>query len=380
MEGSSAAAEDGRFDMMLLVYNFMNHEKGDRVLAGDPTTRELLNADNIPTLYKIVPNDGTDVEFLRGLKERYLTLPSVTTGTLAEEQLDLISKLQSFVSIYTTGLWIALMFASGLLIWNTIRTAMFARRREIEVMKLVGATDWFIRIPFMLEGLLHGIVGAGLASAGLWLWNGLGPSFGLGPAGGKVDRRATIVAVASVAFLVAGHPARRAWADDDALWMRAVRVEPRAALHHHNVSNTYFRSDEINQDEFRLYEQVYEQVAVDAPVPARSGGSCRSRDRAIGSASATIRSATCPRPRGSTTRCAGSPSSRIGLWVEQKVHRNFRWAFFYFSCLERSTSRRSARSGRSRAATSKSRQNLSESFRRRMLPRQNLSESFCRII
>lgn len=57
--------------------------------------------------------------------------------------------------------------------------------------------------------------------------------------------RATIVAVASVAFLLAGYPARRAWVDDDALWMRAVRVEPRAALHHHNVSNTYFRSDEI---------------------------------------------------------------------------------------------------------------------------------------
>ena len=45
------------------------------------------------------------------------------------------------------------MFAAVLLIWNTIRTAMYARRREIEVMKLVGATDWFIRIPFMLEGL-----------------------------------------------------------------------------------------------------------------------------------------------------------------------------------------------------------------------------------
>ena len=38
-------------------------------------------------------------------------------------------------------------------------------------MKLVGATDWFIRIPFMLEGLLHGIVGGVLASAGLWAWN-----------------------------------------------------------------------------------------------------------------------------------------------------------------------------------------------------------------
>src|SRR3546814_3317016 len=46
-----------------------------------------------------------------------------------------------------------------------------ARRREIEVMKLVGATDWFIRIPFMLEGLLHGIIGGALASVGLWAWN-----------------------------------------------------------------------------------------------------------------------------------------------------------------------------------------------------------------
>lgn len=146
----------------------------DRVLAGDPTTRELLDASNIPTLYKIVPNEATDVEFLRGLKEGYLTLPSVTTVTLAEEQLDLISKLQGFVSVYTTGLWIALMFASGLLIWNTIRTAMFARRREIEVMKLVGATDWFIRVPFMLEGLIQGLLGGMLAVGTLqfinWRW------------------------------------------------------------------------------------------------------------------------------------------------------------------------------------------------------------------
>jgi len=146
----------------------------DRVLAGDPTTRELLDESNIPTLYKIVPTDGTDVEFLRGLKESYLTLPSVTTVTLAEEQLDLISKLQSFVSVYTTGLWIALMFASGLLIWNTIRTAMFARRREIEVMKLVGATDWFIRVPFMLEGLIQGLLGGLLAVVTMqfinWRW------------------------------------------------------------------------------------------------------------------------------------------------------------------------------------------------------------------
>lgn len=141
----------------------------DRVLAGDATTRELLDASNIPTLFKIVPSDSTDIQFLRGLKQTYSTFPGVLTVTLAEEQLDLISKLQGFVSTYTTGLWIALMFASGLLIWNTIRTAMFARRREIEVMKLVGATDWFIRVPFMLEGLIQGLFG-GIAAVGAMLF------------------------------------------------------------------------------------------------------------------------------------------------------------------------------------------------------------------
>ncbi|MEO5722994.1 MAG: FtsX-like permease family protein, partial [Ilumatobacteraceae bacterium] len=66
---------------------------------------------------------------------------------------------------------VALLAVAVLLIWNTIRTAMFARRREIEVMKLVGATNWFIRLPFMLEGLLHGLVGGVMASGVLLFLN-----------------------------------------------------------------------------------------------------------------------------------------------------------------------------------------------------------------
>ncbi len=144
----------------------------DRLFAGDPVTRAQLTELNIPTQYKVVPLDATQVEILRGLRDRYLELPNVYSVQLAEEQLDLISKLQGFVSTYTTGLWIALMIAASLLIWNTIRTAMFARRREIEVMKLVGATDWFIRLPFMLEGLLQGIAGGAVASVAMWFING----------------------------------------------------------------------------------------------------------------------------------------------------------------------------------------------------------------
>jgi cell division transport system permease protein len=62
-----------------------------------------------------------------------------------------------------------LVLASILLVANTIRLSVFARRREVEVMKLVGATNWFIRWPFVIEGLIVGFFG-GLVAVGLiWL-------------------------------------------------------------------------------------------------------------------------------------------------------------------------------------------------------------------
>ena len=71
-----------------------------------------------------------------------------------------IAKVISLVFLIAVVL---LVVASTLLIANTIRLSIFARRREIEVMKLVGATNWFIRGPFMLEGLVCGVVGSVLA-------------------------------------------------------------------------------------------------------------------------------------------------------------------------------------------------------------------------
>ena len=58
---------------------------------------------------------------------------------------------------------VILLASSMFLIVNTIRLATFARRREIEVMKLVGASSWFVRVPFIAEGMVQGLVGAGLA-------------------------------------------------------------------------------------------------------------------------------------------------------------------------------------------------------------------------
>jgi cell division transport system permease protein len=136
--------------------------------AADPTTRAQLTEQNIPRSYKVVPRDGTNIEDMRALDETLRGVPDVRSVVYPGDWVEVVSKVKGFIGLFTLILSILLLLAAILLIWNTIRTAMFARRREIEVMKLVGATNWFIRIPFMLEGLLHGLAGGLLAVAGLY--------------------------------------------------------------------------------------------------------------------------------------------------------------------------------------------------------------------
>jgi cell division transport system permease protein len=146
-------------------------EEAKTLLAGDPSSLQLLTAENIPTNYKVKPTDATQSDALVQLRDSLRDLPNINDIILAQDYLDIIGKLQGFAGLYTVILSVTLLIAAILLIWNTIRTAMFARRREIEVMKLVGATDWFIRLPFMLEGLIQGFIGGAVACGGLWLIN-----------------------------------------------------------------------------------------------------------------------------------------------------------------------------------------------------------------
>ena len=142
------------------------------VLAGKPDLLSNLTEDQIPTFYRVIPTDDAGPDVLRELRADLVSQPNVYTVDLAEDQVELISKLKSFFGQYSLIVSVSLLLAAVLLIWNTIRTAMYARRREIEVMKLVGATDWFIRVPFMLEGLLQGMLGGIAASAAMWFING----------------------------------------------------------------------------------------------------------------------------------------------------------------------------------------------------------------
>lgn len=130
-----------------------------RLLIADPGTFGRLKRENLPTHFKIAPESGK-TEALVEFEQAFSALPSVQKVVLARDQVEQISNLSSFVQTVTWSLSILLLIGAVVLIWTTIRTAMYARRREIEVMKLVGATNWFIRIPFMIEGLIQGLVGA----------------------------------------------------------------------------------------------------------------------------------------------------------------------------------------------------------------------------
>jgi len=145
--------------------------EAQRLFAGDPDTLQLLNVDNIPSQFKVVPVEATSVELLKNLADGYRGLPKVKEVVFPGELIDVLASLQGFVGNILLLITAILLVSAVLLIWNTIRTAMFARRREIEVTKLVGATNWFIRLPFMLEGLLQGLAGGVFASAAMLVMN-----------------------------------------------------------------------------------------------------------------------------------------------------------------------------------------------------------------
>jgi len=133
-----------------------------RLFKGRDAMLENVRKTDLPTSFKVEPKDKS-VETVQDLVNYYRKRPNVFEVNAATDVIREMKGMTTFVNNGLTVFAVFLLVASGLLILNTIRTAMFARRREIEVMKLVGATNWFIRIPFMLEGLVQGLLGGLLA-------------------------------------------------------------------------------------------------------------------------------------------------------------------------------------------------------------------------
>ena len=135
-----------------------------------PEYYDLLGKNPLPDTFRVTPERPEDIGELRDFLtpvspggDRTTIDPAIAEVRDREEDTEKILDATRVIKV-TMGILAALLVvASVLLVANTIRLSLYARRREVEVMKLVGATDWFIRWPFVVEGVLVGALGGTLA-------------------------------------------------------------------------------------------------------------------------------------------------------------------------------------------------------------------------
>jgi cell division transport system permease protein len=136
----------------------------------DKSLLDQLNSNPLPPAFNVRLDDPDNLESVQSAlsppdasgKPQPIS-PAIDDINAGGEQTDAIRSVTGAVKILLLGIAILLGIASLFLVGNTIRLSIYARRREIEVMQLVGATNWFIRWPFVIEGIVVGLVGAGIA-------------------------------------------------------------------------------------------------------------------------------------------------------------------------------------------------------------------------
>jgi cell division transport system permease protein len=154
LEGDSEVKSFKFFDKEAALEEFK------RIFRKDPDLVKNITADALPTSFRIVP---LRAELTDNIQRRFDVEPGVDDVATPEEALRGLLDATNTARLIFVGLSLVLLASSLFLIVNTIRLATFARRREIEVMKLVGASNWFVRVPFMAEGIVQGLIGAGMA-------------------------------------------------------------------------------------------------------------------------------------------------------------------------------------------------------------------------
>jgi cell division transport system permease protein len=158
---------------------FVSKSEALRILEGrlkDPSILKQLNTNPLPPSFNVRPDDAANLEAIRqeltpvgpSGKPRPIS-PIISEVKDSREEAEKIEAVTSALKIVLTVLTGLLLVASLMLVGNTIRLSIYARRREVEVMRLVGATRWFIRWPFMIEGVVVGFLGGLAAILILWL-------------------------------------------------------------------------------------------------------------------------------------------------------------------------------------------------------------------
>jgi cell division transport system permease protein len=144
-----------------------------------PSESSVLTVKDMPSSFRCIPTVPSNAFVV---ESTFATQPGVYKVTAPEQQIREMNRAIRILQIVFLALAAVLLLSATVLILNTIRMAIFARRREVSVMKLVGATNWFIRIPYITEGFIQGLLGsivAMLAVTALHTWYPLHNEFQL---------------------------------------------------------------------------------------------------------------------------------------------------------------------------------------------------------
>jgi cell division transport system permease protein len=158
---------------------FISKKQALHILQGwikDPTVLNELHSNPLPASFNVKPDDASHLDAvhneltpLNASGKAQPISPIIEKVQDSRKEAQTIEQVTSSLKIVLTILTALLVAASLMLVGNTIRLSIYTRRREVEVMRLVGATRWFIRWPFMIEGMVVGFTGGLIAILILWL-------------------------------------------------------------------------------------------------------------------------------------------------------------------------------------------------------------------
>ncbi|KUO50357.1 MAG: hypothetical protein APF76_11665 [Desulfitibacter sp. BRH_c19] len=141
-------------------------EQLSRELGGNYDLLWSLGGENpLPDFYVVKVNDS---ELVRTVAQRIANLPPVEKVDYGQDYLDKVLSLLYWVRMVGIGMTSLLAAAAVFLIGNTVRITVYARANEITIMKYIGATNWFVRWPFLLEGMFLGAIGAAIAATSVY--------------------------------------------------------------------------------------------------------------------------------------------------------------------------------------------------------------------
>ena len=141
------------------LMNFIEDHEGDEAFSG-------VRAEDLRHRFVVVLVDNT---LMKQTEEEIRQIPGVADTAAAHELAEGFSTLQNVLQLASLAVMSVLLVVSLLIISNTVKLAMYDRKDEIAIMKMVGATNSFIRLPFVVEGFVLGMIGAALAFGAEWL-------------------------------------------------------------------------------------------------------------------------------------------------------------------------------------------------------------------